>query len=392
MPSVLGRYEVRAKIGEGGMAMVYVGCDPLAVGPARVAALKIIKDELCVNREFVDMLGDEARIVAKLSHPNVIKLFEAGDEKGRVFLAMELLLGQSLWEVWAKTQDHKRRFPYDLAAWMGARIADGLHHAHEHTDENGKSSKIVHRDVNPHNVFVTYDGQIKIIDFGMAKAINRVTKTGAGIVKGKLGYLAPEQATSLELDRRADVFALSTTLWELTTNRRLFRRDEDIDTLRAIFEAVVPDPRRFRPDYPPALWTVLQRGLARDRDERYPTALALGRDLDAFAASGERVVDAGALATFMSELFPDDRERQREWLDDATRPSLVSLVPLKVPVLSERQVRIKGPVSLPEILAPPLPVAQLPPPPPAQSRALVVALVLLGVVLAVGIVLFITQG
>jgi serine/threonine-protein kinase len=373
-----------------------------------------------VNREFVDMLTDEARIVSRLSHPNVIKLYELGDEKGRVFLAMELLQGQSLWEVWAKTQEHRRRFPYDLAAWMGARIASGLHHAHEHTNEAGESLKIVHRDVNPHNVFVTYDGQLKIIDFGLAKAINRATKTGAGIVKGKLGYLAPEQATSLELDRRADVFALCTTLWELTTNRRLFRRDEDLETLRAIYEAKVPDPRRYRADYPQGLWEILQRGLMRDREERYPTAEALAYDLDAFAASGERPASADAMAGFMAELFPGDRERQRDWLENATRPSLISLVPLKVPVLSDREIRIKGPVSLPEVilsgdeqgekerssfdmvqgsLSPPLPVPNPPTeapqshaPPARKSPALLVALVLLGVAVAVGVVLLVAHG
>jgi serine/threonine protein kinase len=419
MPSVLGRYEVRAKIGEGGMAMVYVGCDPFAVGPSRVAALKILKDELTANRELVDMLTDEARIVARLSHPNVIKLYELGDERGRVFLAMELLMGQSLWEVWTALQEQKRRIGYDLAAWMGARICDGLHHAHEYKSDEGEPFLIVHRDVNPHNVFITYDGQIKIIDFGLAKAINRATKTAAGIVKGKLAYLSPEQATSLEIDRRADVFALGTTLWELTTNRRLFRRAEDIETLRAIYAAVVPDPRLLRPDYPTGLWTVLARGLARDRDERYPTALAFGRDLDAFAATSARRVDAEAMAAFLGELFPTDRERQLEWLRTASGPASTSLGPLKSPVApdlplpaptwapaspGESALRVASPVELmPQPVAPApkhslspsamptlrrIPVSSLPPAP--RSRAVLVALLALALLVVVGLVLLLT--
>jgi serine/threonine protein kinase len=225
-------------------------------------------------------------------------------------------------------------------------------------------------------------------------------------VKGKLGYMAPEQATSLQLDRRADIFALGTSLWELTTNRRLFRREEDIETLRAIYAAVVPDPRRFRPDYPPALWDVVRRALARDRDERYSTADAFGRDLDAFAASGARPFDAEAMAAFMAELFPADRERQLEWMETATRPTATSLVPLKVPVLSEALIPVAEPARAPAVAvavepAPPGPLRENPGPPvaaasddpaPRANRALVVALVLLALGLVAFVALLATQG
>jgi serine/threonine protein kinase len=258
--------------------------------------------------------------------------------------------------------------------------------------------------MNPHNVFVTYEGQIKIIDFGLAKAVNRTTKTGAGIVKGKLGYMAPEQATSLQLDRRADIFALGTTLWELTTNRRLFRREEDIETLRAIYAAVVPDPRRFRPNYPVGLWDVVRRALARDREERYPTAEAFGHDLDAFVASGSRPFDADAVAAFMADLFPADRERQLEWMETASGPTPTSLVPLKVPVLSEALIPIAEPA--PATAAPVEPAApptvavpdarprtpEAPDPSRRGSRALVVALVLLALGLVAFVALLATQG
>lgn len=423
MPSVLGRYEVRAKIGEGGMAHVYVGYDRSGDGPGRAVALKIIKDEFSQNREFVDMFIDEGRIAAKLSHPNVVKLLELGNERGRLFIAMELLSGQSLWDVWGAAREQRRRVPYDIAAWMGARIADGLHHAHEHRNDAGESLRIVHRDVNPHNVFVTYDGQIKIIDFGLAKAIGRATKTAAGVVKGKLGYLAPEQASSVEIDRRADIFALATSLWEVTTNRRLFRQDEDIETLRAIYAAVVPVPNTFVSDYPDGLWVVLRRALARNRDERYPTAEAFGKDLDAFAGSGSKPVDANALSSFMSELFPKDRERQLEWLQTASGPRPLSLVPLKRPgsIAAHAPMPAAKPPVSPSRAPPtgvvipsvhPAPAARVPviaqggaetspqgggrvlsiPPPPAPNRALVVALVLLALLLAAGVILLITQS
>jgi len=352
MPPTLGRYEVRAKIGEGGMAAVYVGYEPRAGQPGRAVALKVVKDEYAQNRQFVDMFIDEGRIAAKLSHPNVVRILELGSEDGRLFIVMELLKGQSLLDVWDAARERGRRIPYDLAAWVGARIAEGLHHAHDYRNEAGEPLGIVHRDVTPNNVFVTYDGDIKIIDFGLAKGRGRVTKTAAGVVKGKLAYLSPEAATGTELDRRADIFALGTTLWEVTTDRRLFKHDSDGATIQATREAVVPDPGTIVPGYPVGLWHVLKKALARERDARHATAQELARELDAFASGQGRPVDAGVLTAFMTKLFPRDRERQDEWLQTASGPlSHVPLVQLKVP--SQRSAHLPVPVSaLPPVLMP----------------------------------------
>ncbi len=313
MPSVLGRYDVRAKIGEGGMATVYVGRE--RDGERRAVALKVIKDEFSINREFVNMFIDEARIVARLSHPNVVKLHELGNEGGRLFIVMELLSGHSLWELWEASRARKLPLGYDRVAWIGARIADGLHHAHELTDDKGERQRIVHRDVNATNVFVSYDGSVKIIDFGLAKAINRVSKTAAGVVKGKLAYLSPEQASGQEVDQRADVFALGTTLWELSTDRRLFRQNDDIETLKKIHAAVIPDPTTLLPDFPQDLWKILQRALARDRTQRYATAADMAKDLDAFV--GKRV-GAADVSSLMDQLFAAERQRQEAWLAEVS--------------------------------------------------------------------------
>ena len=324
MPPRLGRYDVRAKIGEGGMATVYVGREAGDAGGrggqhgVRVVALKVIKEEYSLNREFVNMFLDEAKIVSKLKHPNLIDVHELGNEGSRLFIAMELLAGQSLWHLWMACRDRNVRLRYDMIAWLGARIAEGLHHAHELEDEKGEPLGVVHRDVNASNIFVTYGGQVKVIDFGLAKAANRVSKTAAGVVKGKFAYMSPEQALGKPLDRRTDVFALAATLWELTVDRRLFKGKDDFETLRKVSQAAVRDPATLVEGYPPALWHIFKRALQRDRTRRYATALELAAALDKFATSEGRVIDERAMAAVMRDLFAHERQRDATWLAEAS--------------------------------------------------------------------------
>jgi serine/threonine-protein kinase len=317
-PPRLGRYEVRAKIGDGGMASVYLGRQ--LGGSQRVVALKVIKEEFCRNPEFVTMFLDEAKIVSQLSHPNLVQVIELGSEGDRLFIAMELLFGQSLWQVWDSCRVRNVRLRYDMAAWIGARVADGLHHAHDMRDPSGQPQMLVHRDINASNIFVTYDGHVKVIDFGLAKAANRAYKTAAGIVKGKLAYLSPEQVAGQAIDRRSDVFALGTTLWELTTDRRLFRVKDDTETLKRVYAANVPDPTSLVLGYPPMLWEVLKRALTRDPASRYASAADFGRALDAFAQSEGRAVDAAAISEMMKQLFLKEREQDAAWIADASAP------------------------------------------------------------------------
>ena len=323
----LGRYEVRAKIGDGGMATVYLGRvagagDAAGVaGDAttpRVVALKVIKEEYCRHPEFVTMFLDEAKIISRLKHPNLVQVIELGTEGDRLFIAMELLLGQSLWDVWNACRMRGVRLRYDLTAWLGARVAEGLHHAHEMHDADGHPLMLVHRDVNQTNILVTYEGQVKVIDFGLAKAKGRAYKTAAGVVKGKIAYLAPEQVAGQAVDRRADVFALGTTLWELTVDRRLFRAKDDAETLQRIYTADIPDPTKLVEGYPPELWAILKRALARDRQDRFSTASEFAAALDQFAHSQGRTVDAGALSSVMRELFFVEHEHDQKWLREAS--------------------------------------------------------------------------
>jgi serine/threonine protein kinase len=316
LPFRLGPYEARAKIGEGGMAAVYLARKVGEGAGPEVAAIKMIRGELARSAEFLTMFMDEARIVARLRHPNVVRTFELGRQGSRLYLVMEVLFGQSLHAVWEACRARKVRLRYDVIAWIAARAADGLHHAHELRDDVGQPLDVVHRDLNASNVVVTYDGEVKVIDFGLAKAAHRASKTAAGVVKGKVAYMSPEQAVGRPVDRRTDVFALGILVWELGCDRRLFKGSDDIDTLRRVDAAQVPDATRVVSDFPPELWRIAHRALAREPDRRYPTAAAMAHDLDAFVHGSAA---ATTLAAIMGALFGPERERQRALLASASR-------------------------------------------------------------------------
>lgn len=334
-PKVLGRFEVGAKIGGGGMATIYLGRATRPDGSEEVVALKVIREELAHDERFAAMFADEAKILSQLSHPNVIHTLECGTTDGHRFIAMELLNGRTIADVWDVLVKDESAFELGLAAWICARVAEGLHSAHELVDERGAALGVVHRDVNPSNIFATHAGGVKLIDFGLVHARVRRSKSVDGIVKGKIPYLAPEQARGKPIDRRIDIYALGTTLWEMSSMRRLFKRDTDVATLMAIRDAHVPDLREWRPDFPEALWKIIARALARDPDERYPTAEEMRGELDAFARGTSP--HPPKLAELVSRLFPDGEARHVEWLRDAASvrvPSRTMPPPAPVPTAS----------------------------------------------------------
>lgn len=311
-PKRLGKYEVGARIGGGGMATVYAGSTVRADGSEERVALKVIRDDLAQDEQFKSMFADEAKVLSRLSHPNVIRTLEYGVNDEHRFIAMELLSGRTYADAWEVLAARKEKVPPVLAAWICAQVAAGLHVAHELVGDDGAPLGVIHRDVNPGNVFLTYGGQVKLIDFGLVKARSRLSQSLNGVVKGKIPYLAPEQAQGRALDRRADIYALGITLWESVTMQRLFKRDTDVSTLRAILEAHVPDARTIVPDLPDELWTIIAKALSPSPDARYSTAHELRIALDSYVAarSSEMV---GALAQLLARLFPGEEERQASW-------------------------------------------------------------------------------
>ncbi len=370
------------------MATLYLG---VGAGPAgkELVALKVIKEGLAGDDVYEAMFLDEARILSMLGHPNVIRTHEYGITKGgHPFIAMELLLGRTLADAWDLHAEEGGRMPLALGTWICARVAEGLHSAHALRDEEGALLQVIHRDVNPSNVFLTYDGRVKLIDFGLSRARRRSSKTGDGIVKGKIPYLAPEQATRGPIDRRVDIFALGATLWEVCTGRRLFKRETDAETLQAVRDADIPDVHTLRPDVPEPLAKIVRRALAIDPDARYGTAAELHRDLDALGPPPSPASPEQALVAYLEERFPGERERQLAWVETASaqRKSMATLAP-PVPIgLDTADGASPGPhTKLPtSAITGAFPAQQDPPPPRFNRRARQAALVV-ALALAVGI-------
>jgi serine/threonine-protein kinase len=355
-PRRLGAYDIVAKIAGGGMATIYLGRQRDPSGLQHVAAIKVIKQELAEQDEFVQMFMDEAKILSLLHHPNVSSALEHGVTDNQRFIVMELLLGRTLLDVWQACSNRELPFDLDLAAWIGGRVAYGLHHAHELYDEAGQPLALIHRDVTPSNVFLTYDGEVKLFDFGLAKTQGRRHATRAGVVKGKVSYFSPEQVDMLPLDRRSDIYTLGVTLWELTTMSRLFQRDTDLEAVFAIRAGLVPDPREIIDGYPDELWRIVAKALHHDRDARYSTADELADDLDRFVAAGADPADSPMpqrIVDLLVDLFPGERERQAGWLTQTSalgRSAAGPTMPPPAPILPM-------PEGGPESVRPPRPPA-----------------------------------
>jgi serine/threonine protein kinase len=307
----LGRYRLGARLGVGGAASVYLA---RLEGPhdfERVLAIKIIHEHLTEEPEFVSMFLDEANLAVRLQHPNIVHVYELGHETDALFMAMEYLHGQPLSSVLRALSQAGRRLPFDVIAWVGAQAADGLHHAHELTDDQGARISVVHRDVSPDNIFVTYDGHIKLIDFGIARAKGRATSTELGKIKGKYCYMAPEQALGRDFDHRVDVFALGNTLYEAALGEPLFGGVDEAEILQNLLAGPVPDPRMHIPGFPEELVPVLLRALEMDPESRYSDIGEMGKELEAYAAQqggGQR----DRLAALMKDLFEQQRAAESQ--------------------------------------------------------------------------------
>jgi serine/threonine-protein kinase len=294
-----GKYAPITRLATGGMAEVFLARLDGAAGFQKHVALKLVLPELADDEQFVTMFLEEARLAAQVSHPNVVQIFELGQEQSQYFIAMEYLDGVPLTAV-MKALAHEPN-PADLRMVVGllAQACEGLHHAHELKRPDGRAVELVHRDVSPPNLFVTVDGVLKVLDFGIAKARDASVRTRSGLVKGKYPYMAPEQLRGESLDRRVDVFALGVLAFELISGRRLFRRETDYLVFKAITEDAIPSLASARPETPPPLCAAVDRALARDRADRFPTARALG---EALLASVGGAPSSAALAEWVQRL------------------------------------------------------------------------------------------
>ena len=312
----LGKYRLIAELGHGGMAQVFLA---LARGPAgfnKLAVIKQIREQLADDPEFLTMFLDEARLAARLNHPNVVQTNEVGEDGKRYFIAMEYLEGQPLNRIIQRV-GREKGIPLGLHLRILCEALAGLHHAHELTDYDGTALQVVHRDVTPHNIFVTYAGQVKVVDFGIAKALSQSAETKAGVLKGKVAYMAPEQARGDKVDRRADIFSVGVIMWEAIVGARMFKGLTDVVIIQKIVNGQLQSPRTAKPDVDERLEAVVMKALAHNREDRYETAADFQVAIEqALEAIGDRsnLRDAGKL---IGQHFEAERQRIKALVDAA---------------------------------------------------------------------------
>ena len=314
-PERFGRYELLQRLGQGGMAEVFLGRFFRGGKPVPVA-IKRMLDVLSEDRDFINMFRDEARIVGALDHPNIASLLEIGRTQKTYFIAMEHVWGRDLLQLVNRYRMRSRWVPPDVVAWIARQVCRALDYAHNQRDAHGNALSIVHRDISPQNILLAYRGDVKLIDFGVALAAARRTQTTAGTIKGKFGYMSPEQARGDKLDPRSDIFALGICMHESLAGRRLFLGRDDVATLKNVQRAPIPSISKLVPGTPLEIETIVYKSLSRDRGTRYQSAAELGAALDQFLENHRGMRSAPELGSILQSLFGS------EWREESDKFSI----------------------------------------------------------------------
>jgi serine/threonine protein kinase len=310
----IGRYDILTLLGEGGMARVYLALSRGPVGFNKLVVVKQVRPELAWDRDFITMFFDEARIAARLNHPNIVSTYEVVEDAGQYLLAMEFLEGQTLGEILSRLG--RAQMPLDQHLWIICQVLAGLHYGHELADYDGSPLGIVHRDVSPSNIFVTYNGEVKLLDFGIAKSAGAATSTQKGTVKGKIGYGAPEQFLARPVDARADVYAVGVMLWEALAGKRRKQAETPAAAYEARVSGAEPRIREVKPDVPTRLADICDRATAAEPAARFASALQFQRALERYLESRPRQVGQRDLATLINYHFKNERLQMRQRIEN----------------------------------------------------------------------------
>ena len=330
-PIPFGKYLLLERISVGGMAEVFKAKSFGVEGFEKIIAIKRILPSIAEDAEFIQMFIDEAKIAGQLSHANICQIFELGKITDSHFIAMEFVWGKDLLQIQNRFRKMRATMTMAMCAFVAAKVCEGLDYAHRKKDALGRPLQIIHRDVSPQNILVSYEGEIKVIDFGIAKAASRSSKTQAGVLKGKFGYMSPEQVRGLPLDRRSDLFAIGTILYELLTGERLFLGESDFSTLEKVRNVDIHPVSHFNKQVPPALEKIVMKSLARNVEDRYQWANELQEDLLSYLMSQEPIYTAKQLSQWMKDGFQGELERERQLLEQYKKVGRDGLVGGKPP-------------------------------------------------------------
>jgi hypothetical protein len=314
-PRQFGRYILIDRLSTGGMAEVYLAKSSGVQGFEKVVAIKRILPTVSEDPDFETMFIDEAKISARLAHSNIGQVFEFGQVEEQYYIAMEYIPGKDLRAIQTHLEETDRVMDVPMALHIASRVCQALDYAHRQKDADGDSLEIIHRDISPPNVIVSFDGAIKLIDFGIAKATSRTTRTRAGKLKGKFAYMSPEQVQGKPIDHRSDVFSLGVLLHELLNNRRLFHGESQLAVMQAVRRAEVDPPSTINPDVPLDVDNIVLKALARSRDDRYAWASEVRADIERYFARTGMIYDASDLSSWMQAEFAGDVEAERRLLE-----------------------------------------------------------------------------
>ncbi len=309
-PIPFGKYFLLERVNVGGMAEVFKAKATGVEGFERLVAVKRILPSIAEDEEFITMFIDEAKIAVQLTHANIAQIFDLGRVDGSFFIALEYVHGKDLRAIFNRGRQRGELLPVPMSCYAIMKVCEGLDYAHNKRDATGGFLNLVHRDVSPQNLLVSYEGEVKIIDFGIAKAAGKAGRTQAGILKGKFGYMSPEQVQGMEIDRRSDVFGVGICLYELLTGERLFVGESDFATLEKVRNVDIMPPSTYNRRVPEELEQIVLRSLARDREERYQTAMQLHDDLQSFMYTSGNFFSRKDLSMYMHRVFTEEIEKE----------------------------------------------------------------------------------
>lgn len=341
-PQVFGRYLLLDKVASGGMAEVWRAKQSGEAGFQRIIAIKKILPHVAEDQEFISMFTDEANITSRLQHANIGQVYEFSRVGDTFYIAMEYISGKDLKTVWSYNRSRKTTMPLDLAAFIVARMADGLDYAHRLTDNFGQDAGIVHRDVSPQNVLLSWDGEVKVIDFGIAKAQEKSGRTRPGTLKGKFAYMSPEQIRGLNLDGRADIFALGVVLYEMCTGERGFSAESEFSLLEMVRNVEIKPPTIVNREIPAELERIIYKALAKDREHRYQTGAELSEELQRYLIMKGKPPTRQEVSRYLRENFTVDFEKERARLESYKEISLDDVE--QAPGSASRQTGASAPV------------------------------------------------